>query len=167
MNPEALVVPEPQFVKLETRTALDEAIDRVLPLARRQIAVFGKTLGIEWNSEARVALIRHFCLESRRNQLRIVLHDPHPLYRACPRLLALLRQFSHVITIHETQEQAKNVYDPFVLVDDRHYAHRFHHDGAQGLLAMDDPHGARTLRDRFEEIWGASDPAVPATTLGL
>jgi hypothetical protein len=167
MNAESEVVPEPRFLKLETRTALDEGVDQVLQLARRQIAVFSKTFGVEWNSQPRVDLIRRFCLESRRNQLRIVVHDPHPLYRACPRLLALLRQFSHVISIHETQDQAKSVYDPFVLVDDRHYTHRFHYDGAQGIQAIDDPHGARTLRDRFEEIWSASDPAVPATTLGL
>lgn len=167
MNAESEVVPEPRFLKLETRTALDEGVDQVLQIARRQIAVFGKTFGVEWNSQPRVDLIRRFCLESRRNQLRIVLHDPHPLYRTCPRLLALLRQFSHVISIHETQDEAKNVYDPFVLVDDRHYLHRFHYDGAQGIQAIDDPHGARTLRDRFEEIWSASDPAVPATTLGL
>lgn len=167
MNPEPEAAPEPQFHKLETRTELEEAIDRVLPLARRQVAIFGRSFGNEWNAQTRVDLIRRFCLESRRNQLRIVLHDPHPLYRACPRLLGMLRQFSHVISIHETQEQARNVYDPFVLVDDRHYAHRFHYDGAQGMLAFDDPHGARTLRDRFEEIWAASDPAIPATTLGL
>jgi len=167
MNPDAAVNPEPTHMKLESRTALDEAITRVLPLARRQIAIFGKTFGSEWNQEARVDLIRRFCLDSRRNQLRIVLHDPHPLYRACPRLLNLLRQFSHVITIHETQDQAKNVYDPFVMADDRHYMHRFHHDGAEGILGIDDPLGARALRDRFDELWTASDPAVPATTLGL
>lgn len=167
MNADTELAPEPQFEKLEDRTALDAAIDRVLPLARRQMVVFAKTLGNEWNTETRVNLIRHFCLESRRNQMRIVVHDTHPLYRACPRLLNLLRQFSHIVSIHETQDQAKNVYDPFVLVDDRHYAHRFHYDGAQGLLAIDDPLGARSLHDRFEELWGASDPAVPATTLGL
>ncbi|MEO8039670.1 MAG: hypothetical protein ABI794_12940 [Betaproteobacteria bacterium] len=167
MNPDAVVTPEPTHVKLESRTALEEAIDRVLPLARRQLAVFDKTFGTEWNQPTRVDLVRRFCLNSRRNQMRIVLHDPHPLYRACPRLLALLRQFSHVIAIHESQDQAKNVYDPFVLVDDRHYMHRFHYDGAQGILGIDDPLGARALRDRFEEIWAASDPSVPATTLGL
>jgi hypothetical protein len=167
MNPESDLVPESQFVRLETRTALDDAIGRVLPLARRQVAIFSKTFGTEWNSQERVDLVRRFCLESRRHQLRIVLHDPQPLYRSCPRLLSLLRQFSHVISIHETQEQARNVYDPFVLVDDRHYAHRFHYDGSEGILAIDDPHGARSLRDRFEELWAASDPAIPATTLGL
>ena len=37
MNAESDVVPEPRFLKLETRTALDEGIDQVLQLARRQI----------------------------------------------------------------------------------------------------------------------------------
>lgn len=159
--------PVPRHHELDSRTPLEQATDRVLALGRHRIAIFGKTFGAEWNDPERVAAIRQFCLASRRNRIRIVLHDPHPMYRSCPRLLGLLRQFSHVIAINESQYQAKNVYDPFVLVDDRHYVHRFHYDAPKGLLALDDPHGASTLRDRFEELWGASEEAIPATTLGL
>jgi hypothetical protein len=160
-------LPAPEHFKLDSRTAMEQAVDRILALARHRIAIFGKTFGTEWNAQARVDLVRAFCLASRRNQIRIVLHDPHPMYRNCPRLLQLLRQFSHVISIHETQYHAKNVYDPFVLVDERHYLHRFHYDAPNGLLALEDPHAASTLRDRFEELWASSEQAIPATTLGL
>lgn len=167
MNTVTDLTPTPEHVRLDSRAALDAAIDRVLPLARRRVAIFANTFGAEWNQDVRAEALRRFCLASRRNELRIVLHDPQPLYRHCPRLLNLLRQFSHVLVIHETHLEAKNVYDPFVLVDDRHYVHRFHFNGANGLLGLEDPHGAKSLRDRFDELWAASDPAVPATTLGL
>jgi len=159
--------PQPSLTRLESRAGIEQAIDEVILQARRQLVVFCGRLSAEWNRQARVDPIRRFCLASRRNQLRIVVHDSAAAYRSCPRLLTLLRQFSHVISIQETLDHAKNVYDPFVLADDTHYLHRFHHDGPAGLLALDDPVGATVLHDRFEELWLASEPAIPATTIGL
>ena len=159
--------PQPNLRRLASRTEIEHAIDEVLSRAHRRLVVFSNQLGAEWNRESRVDPVRRFCLDSRRNQMHIVLHDAGTAYRSCPRLLSLLRQFSHVISVQETLHHAKNVYDPFVLADDRHYLHRFHHDGAAGLLALDDPVGATVLRDRFEELWEASAPAIQATTIGL
>ena len=159
--------PQPNLRRLASRTEIEHAIDEVLSRAHRRLVVFSSQLGAEWNRESRVDVVRRFCLDSRRNQMHIVLHDAGTAYRSCPRLLSLLRQFSHVISVQETLHHAKNVYDPFVLADDRHYLHCFHHDGAAGLLALDDPVGATVLRDRFEELWEASASAIPATTIGL
>lgn len=159
--------PQPTRQRLESRSEIERAVDEVVCRAHRRLVVFSSRLDAEWNRESRVDPIRRFCLDSRRNQLRIVLHDAGTAYRSCPRLLALLRQFSHIISVQETLYHAKHVYDPFVLADDRHYLHRFHHDSASGLLALDDPVGATVLHDRFEELWLASEPAIPATTIGL
>lgn len=159
--------PQPSHQRIETRTGLETGIDQILPMARRRILVFARSLDQEWNQDVRFDALRHFCLESRRNQARILVHDPQPAYRKCPRLLGLLRQFSHVISIHETHHQAKGVYDPFVMADGRHYLHRFHFDQPQGVLALDDPIGAKPLVDRFEELWANAEPAISATTLGL
>ncbi|MCW5627057.1 MAG: hypothetical protein KIT73_20235, partial [Burkholderiales bacterium] len=109
---------EPQQLKIDSRAGLEAAVDQVLPLARRQIMVFANTLGSEWNQDARAGTLREFCLASRRNELKLVLHDVQPLYRNCPRLLNLLRQFGHVLAIHETHLEAKHIYDPFIIVDD-------------------------------------------------
>ena len=162
-------VPEsrPTTTKLASRVDVEHAIDQVLSLARHRIVVFARQLGSEWNREARVDVVRRFCLGSRRNQMRIVLHDAQTAYRFCPRLLALLRQFSHVISVQETLDNVKGISDPFVMADDLHYVHRFHHDGPDGLLATDHPLGTTVFRDRIEELWQASEPALPPTTLGL
>jgi hypothetical protein len=82
-------------------------------------------------------------------------------------LLALLRQFSHLMEVHETPYQAKAVYDPFVITDHRHYVHRFHFSQGLGVLGINEPVGAQALFDRFEAMWLESDQAVSATTLGL
>jgi len=87
--------------------------------------------------------------------------------RSCPRMIQLLRTFSHAVAIHETQTQAKGVYDPFVVADEMNSVRRFHFNDLRGLFARNDPIEAHTLAERFEEIWEASAPAVTANTIGL
>jgi hypothetical protein len=157
----------PRHLPLSGVNEFENALDDVIALAQRELRIFDTTLGSRFNSTVRADAIRRFLLSSRRNRLRIVLHDPAPLDRNCPRMMQLLRSFSHAISINETHPQAKLVYDPFAVADEQHFARRFHFDEMRGLCGLDDPIGARTLIDRFEEIWEASSPSVSATTLGL
>lgn len=145
----------------------DEFIGEVIALAQHEIRIFDERLGSAFNSPSRHDALRHFLLSSRRNQLRIVVHNVSTIERDCPRMLELLRTFSHAMAIHETQPQAKSVYDPFLVADESHSVRRFHFDDLRGLYARDDPIEAHTLVERFEEIWEASAPAVTPTTIGL
>jgi hypothetical protein len=159
--------PSPVHRALDGLREYEAAVDDVIGQACACVRVFDYTLSTAFNSPARHALLRRFLLASRRNALRIAVHDAGPVDRNSPRMLLLLRQLGHAIHIHETHPVAKTVYDPFVVVDDRHFARRFHFDETRGLLGQHDPIGARALIERFEEIWEASSPAVSATTLGL
>ena len=145
----------------------EAALDEIIAKAGSTLRVFDHTLSTAYNSPRRHEALRRFLLASRRNVVRIVVHEPAHLDRNCPRLLALLRQSGHAIRIHETHPTAKSVYDPFAVADDRFFVHRFHFEELRGLSAFDDPIGAHALIERFEEIWEASSPAVGATTLGL
>jgi hypothetical protein len=145
----------------------EAALDEIAAKAVSTLRIFDYTLSAAYNSPQRYEALRRFLLASRRNLLRIVVHEPSHLDRNCPRLLMLLRQFGHAISIHETHPAAKSVYDPFAVADERFFVHRFHFEEMRGLSGSDDPIGARALIDRFEEIWEASSPAVGATTLGL
>jgi hypothetical protein len=160
-------VPQPQHRRLEGVVEYETAMDELLARPQRQLRLFDRQIGAGFNSVKRHELLRTFLLASRANRLQIVVHDSSNLARDCPRLMNLLRSFAHAITIHETEPQAKGVYDPFAIVDDRDYLRRFHYDDTRGQLALDDPQGAHGLIQRFDEIWEASAPAVSATTLGL
>jgi hypothetical protein len=157
----------PQHTKLEGAREYEAALDTLLARPRRTLRIFDRELGPGFNSPQRYDLLRAFLMRSRANRLYIVLHDVSGLARDCPRVLNLLRSFSHAISIQETEPQAKGVYDPFALADERDYVHRFHYEDARAVLALDDPQGAHGLVRRFQEIWEASVPAVSATTLGL
>ena len=158
---------QPQHEKLAGEAQLDAALDRLLARAQRRLWLFDSRLARGFGGAARSDLLRSFLLSNRNNRLRIVLHDASTFARDCPRVLKLLRQFPHAIAIQETEPQAKSVYDPFVIGDERDHLHRFHYEDARGLLVLDDPQATLVFVRRFEEIWAASTPAVTPTTLGL
>ena len=111
--------------------------------------------------------LRRLLLASRTNRIPIVLHETSNIVRDCPRLMALLGQFSHAVAIHRTLPPARRVYDPFAIVDVAAFVHRFHYDHPRGLHSRGDLPATQLLVRRFDEIWEASRPAVSATRLGL
>jgi hypothetical protein len=159
--------PHPHHSAIFGNGQYEEAIDTIVGKASGKIRIFDHTLEKGYNSPHRADLLRRFFLASRRNTLQIVLHDTGGVERNCPRIIQLLRTYGHAISIHETHPTAKSVYDPFVIVDDRCFVHRFHFDEMRGLCGIDDPIGTHAFIERFSEIWEASSPSVSATTLGL
>jgi len=159
--------PAPEHRKLEGNLEYEQALDTLFARPGRKLRIFDRLLGAAYNAAGRHDLLRRFLLASRTRTIQIVLHDTSNLQRDCPRLINLLREFSHAVTIHETEPQAKGVYDPFAVMDESDYVHRFHYDDTRGLLALDDPHEAHGFVQRFEELWEASSPAISGTTLGL
>src|SRR5262245_13767126 len=159
--------PTPQHTPLLGNTEYDAALDDILSRAQKSVRIFEQSLSTAYNTPKRIELLRNFLMASRRNRLQIVMHDVLTLDRNCPRLLNLLRVHGHAIGIHETHQAAKAVYDPFAIVDDAHYVHRFHFEELRGLKAVDDPVGTHGFIERYAEIWEVSSPAASATTLGL
>lgn len=154
--------------QLHTAAEYEAAIDTLVGLAKRRLRIFDYNLEEGgYNTLRRHELLRAFLLANRGNRLEIVLHDTDYLTRFCPRMLNLLRQFSHAVTIQETTPQAKGIYDPFAVADQACYVHRFHYDAPRALFATNDVEGSHALIKRFEEIKAASATAIAATTLGL
>ncbi len=144
------------------------ALDRLLALAEAEVLVFDRDLKDGgWNAPARIAVLRSFLLGRRQSQIQIIVHDPAFIEGPLPRLLLLLRDFSHKLSILRTIEEARNAWDAFVIVDARHLVHRFHLDSPRGELALNMPLKARELRDRYDDILALTEPGVNATQLGL
>lgn len=144
------------------------ALDQVCAAARYNLSIFEKDFSdIGFNSEARYDVLRHFLLGSSNSRLRLLAHNPQHLVRYCPRMMMLLREFSHNMAIFQTPPHLQNVTEPFTVADDSHYVRRYHFDDTRGLLALNDPQGARELHARFEEMWQSSHPGATPTRLGL
>lgn len=160
-------LPNAEYRRFDGMREYDDVIDRLIPQTLRTIRIFDRSLGRSYNSLQRFELLRQFLLSSRVNRVMIALHDTGKLERECPRMLQLLQQFSHAVSIRETLRPAKLVYDPFVIFDASHYVHRFHYDHLRAAQGTNDVLGAQQLIDRFSEIWDACGPAISANVSGL
>lgn len=160
-------LPNAEYRRFEGMREYEELIDRMIPQTQRTIRIFDRSLGRSYNTPERFELLRQFLLASRVNRLMIALHDAARIERECPRILALMQQFSHAVTIRETLRPAKQVYDPFVIFDASHYVHRFHYEHLRAAQGTNDVLGAQQLIDRFSEIWEACGPAHSAHVSGL
>ncbi len=153
--------------KLEGLVAYDEALDELIANATQTVRIFDKNIGRNFNSPRRHDLLSQFLLVRRTNRVRIVLHETANIVRDCPRLIMLLKRFSHGLAIHQTLPAAQRVYDPFAVADDTRFVHRFHYSDVRGAATLGDVAATSLLIKRFDEIWAASAPSVAATTIGL
>jgi hypothetical protein len=160
--------PKPEYRTLSTIAESQEAIDQVIASAQRTLRIFDLTLSDRgYNAPGRAEKLRAFLVAGRSHRIHIALHEPELLERECPRLIMLLRQFPMSIEIHRTLAQARNAMDPFVVADDHSVWHLLHHTQNRAIVALHSAPDAMPIRERFDEIWDLSEPAVSATTLGL
>ncbi len=153
--------------KLEGLVAYEAALDELIANAAHTVRIFDRSIGRGFNTPQRYELLRTLLLASRANRVYIVLHATSNVVRDCPRLILLVKQFSHSLFINRTLQAAKRVYDPFAVADDARFVHRFHHSDMRGVATVGDVAATQLLLKRFDEIWQASTQAVTATTIGL
>jgi hypothetical protein len=143
------------------------AIDLLLDLAQHRVQVFDVDLSqCGWDTPRRAEALARF-LHKPDVVLQVIVHDTRWIEAQGARLCALLRQFSSAITLYRTGAEARHAMDPLLLVDQRHFLHRFHVDQPRASVAVDQPQLAKPLCARFDEIWATGEPGLAATVLGL
>ncbi len=159
---------EPREVIVDTIAAQTAAIDELIALAQLRLQIFDIDLSqCGWNTVPRADNLRAFLRRFPGARIDLILHDPHYLESACPRLQRLLQNHAHAITIYKTGPEARNAMDPLLIADGKHFLHRFHIDQPRASFAIEQPHMARPLVGRFEQIWATGEPGLSATVLGL
>jgi len=158
----------PRQEALDSVTAQTAAIEVLVGLAQRSILVFDIDLSeTGWNSAARVEGLARFLRGSCMARLEIIVHDTGYLERSCARLRNLQRLNSEAVAIFRTGAEARGAMDPMVIVDARHYLHRFHVERARAALGIEQPRAAQVLKLRFDDIWATREGELSGTTLGL
>ncbi len=156
------------YERFDSNEAFQHAVDRLLAEPGRELRIFDPDgVALRLNDPARVAALERFLRESRTRRLYLVLHDPEPLQRQCPRMMGLITRFGHAIQVNRTQESIRELQDAFLVLDSMHYVRRPVAGFFRGALGLRDETEALALRVRFDEIWAASDPGVSGTTVGL
>ncbi len=158
----------PREARLTTIAEQTAAIDLLIALAQHRIRVFDVDLSqCGWNSPARAEALAQFLRAVRERRLDIIVHDTSWIERSGARLRTLLSRYGHSMTIYKTGVGARHAMDPLIIVDDRHFLHRYHASQPRATLAIDMPEAARPWVTRFDEIWATGEPGVQGTTLGL
>ena len=158
----------PREERLETVAQQIAAIDLLIGLARERIQVFDADLSRwGWNSAARAKALSHFLRVTRNARLDIIVHETRWIETSCPRLVNLLRTCGHAMTIYRTGAEARAAMDPLMIVDARHYLHRYHVDQPRATLAIGMPQAATPLVTRFDEIWATGEPGLSGSVTGL
>ena len=158
----------PIYERFETNENFQACIERLLDQPGRELRVFDPDgAALRLNEPPRIEALSRFLLASRTRRLYFVLHNTDHVTRQCPRLLTLLRRFSHAMQINRTHEEIREVQDSFLLLDSMHYVRRPVAALFKGAMGLGDENEGQALRGRFGEIWAASYPAVSSTTIGL
>jgi len=167
-SPETAAGPVPRESRLDTVAAQTAAIDELIGLAQQKLQVFDIDLSqTGWDTAARADNLSAFLRRAPAARFELILHDTRWMESSCPRLLNLLRRYSPMITVYRTGSQARVAMDPLVIVDGRHFLHRYHVDQPRASLVIDSSPLAGPLVNRFEEIWATGEPGLAGTVLGL
>ena len=158
----------PIYERFDTNAGFQAALERLLQQPGRELRLFDPDgAALRLNDPQRIEGLERFLLASRTRRLYLVVHNTEHLTRQCPRLLTLLRRFSHAMQINRTHEEIREVQDAFLLLDAMHYVRRPMASLFRGAMGLGDENEGQALRGRFGEIWAASYPAVSSTTVGL
>lgn len=155
-------------VEFHTHADYLTALDALIAEAQWRLRFYDATLDKSGlNTVARCQHLRAFCLGSPQRQLEILLDDPALVQTRCPRLMSLLRDFSHIVEIRQTESDSERPAYGFALADRSVWLKRFDKDAEPGQWARDDAAGAVLLHQEFEQLWQRAIPNVSVSTLGL
>jgi hypothetical protein len=144
------------------------SLDEICSLATGSLYIFENDFdSLGFDSEFRYNTLRRFLLSGPFVSLHLLAHDPGPLTRFCPRIMMLLRQFSHLMRIYQTPSNLRHITAPFAVADAQHFVRRFHFNDTRGIFVQNDPQEASVLKSRFDELWAESHPGASGTQLGL
>jgi hypothetical protein len=168
MDDLAKILPQPERRIIGARSEYLAAFDALVAGLRHELRIFDPDcVQLELNAPDRADALRRFLLASRENRLFIAVHDADHIRKHSPRLMRLLAHFSASIAIHRTEGEAARAQDCFALADMEHFVRRPVASAWRGVHALNEYHEARLIRERYDEIWQSSVPAVSATSLGL
>ena len=158
----------PENTVLTSRREYEVALTAVLAHAQHKLFIFDPDLSFGgFEAAENVSRLRDLLVRQHAAKVTFVLQDARYLLDRCPRLLGLMRQYQHAMTVYETSDEGKRVSDSFVLADDHAYLRRFHVDQVRFKFSLNDTATARLLGLRFEELLQLTHHQISTTPLGL
>ncbi|MFN3715528.1 MAG: hypothetical protein ACK4R8_02265 [Thiobacillus sp.] len=151
-----------------TPSACRAAFDAVLARAPRELRLYDRDIGLwQLDDPARHAALRALCVAGGGRRIECLLDDVTRVVHALPRLMQLLRDFSHVLAIRQADPHTPRPDQAWVLANRHDVVFRPDKNAPHGALYLDDPAHAVALHQTFESLWQRAQAPLSATTLGL
>jgi len=152
-----------ELIEVEFREDLRDLILAMGEQAQHRILIFSHDLDKSlYGAQELYEAIKTLAVKSHRTHIQILLHDAGSMTKNGHRLLELARRISSHISIKVTSNEYKDVYETFVVFDDRGYVVQEHHDRYEGSGNFYAPGQTRLLSEQFHEMW---ERAVVDSTL--
>ena len=155
-------------INFQTVIEYQAALDQIIVAAQHSIRIHDGDLEASgFNSTVAYEKLHRFCLTGGQRRIEILLDDTAYVQNRCPRLMTLLRDFSHVIEIRRTAAESEQPDYGFALGDRNMILKRVDKNALHGQFDLDDAASAAVLHQQFDYLWQRAEENVSATTLGL
>jgi hypothetical protein len=157
---------EPAITRFDTRSALQAQWRALLDRAIHRLDLFDPDFAhFPLGAPDVEATLRAFLRGG--GLLRLALHDPIYIERACPRFLGIVRYYSEQVECRRSPRSLRHLPDSFALADGLHVVRRFHCDHMRGEAAFDAPAEVELPAYRFDALWEESTATLSPTVTGL
>lgn len=144
------------------------AFDTLLARAPRELRLTDRDLELwQLDDATRHAALRALCVAGGGRRIECLLDDTRDVARKHPRLMQLVRDFSHVLVIRQVDPDTPRPDHACVLANRHDVLLRADKNAPNGTLHLDDPARAAALNQDFESRWQRAQAPLSATTLGL
>src|SRR4030095_16813277 len=100
-SPESQPTVEARETVVDTVAAQVAAINELIALARQRLHIFDiDFFAAGWHTATRAEKLAAFLRRAPKARVELIAHDLRWLEASCPRILALLKSHSHVITVY-------------------------------------------------------------------
>ena len=157
---------EPAITRFDTRRELQAQWRALLGRAVHRLDLFDPDFAhFPLGAPDVEATLRAFLRGGGR--MRLALHDPGYIERACPRFLGIVRYYSEQVECRRSPRSLRQLSDSFALADGLHVVRRFHCDHMRGEAAFDAPAELELPAYRFDALWEESTAILSPTVTGL
>ena len=144
-----------EHIEVDLRDDLRQLILTMGQQAKHRILIFSHDLDHDlFDTEELYETIKNLAIKNPRTHIHILVQNAHPMTQKGHRLLSLARRITSHIQIKVTAKEHEDIFETFVIFDDRGYIIQSHPERFEAYGNFYDPLKTRQLTEEFEELWG-------------
>ncbi len=144
-----------EHIEVDRREDLGQLILSMSQQAKHRILIFSHDLDHAlFDTDELYEAIKLLAIENQRTHIQILVQNAKPMTQKGHRLLDLSRRITSHIQIKVTAKEHSDIFETFIIFDDRAYIIQNHPERFEAYGNFYDPLKTHKLSEEFEELWG-------------